>query len=77
MTAPIRFLVCAPHHYEVDYVINPWMEGNIHKSSKDTAVEQWQALYQIISEKAAVDLVKPPIRLARYGIHSQCRVGFG
>ena len=59
MTAPIRFLMCAPHHYEVDYVINPWMEGNIHKSSKDNAVEQWQALYQIISEKAAVDLVKP------------------
>ncbi len=59
MTAPIRFLMCAPHHYDVDYVINPWMEGNIHKSSKDNAVEQWQALYQSISEKAAVDLVKP------------------
>lgn len=59
MTALIRFLMCAPHHYEVDYVINPWMEGNIHKSSKDNAVDQWRALYQIISEKAAVDLVKP------------------
>ena len=59
MTAPIRFLMCAPHHYDVDYVINPWMEGNIHKSSKDHAVEQWQELYQIIAEKAEVDLVKP------------------
>ncbi|MDJ0706780.1 MAG: TIGR00300 family protein [Leptolyngbyaceae cyanobacterium MO_188.B28] len=59
MTASIRFLMCAPSHYDVDYVINPWMEGNIHKSSKDNAVEQWQALYQIMSETAAVDLVKP------------------
>ncbi|MFE4108087.1 bifunctional arginine dihydrolase/ornithine cyclodeaminase [Almyronema epifaneia] len=59
MTAPIRFLMCAPHHYDVDYVINPWMEGNVHKSSKDTAAEQWQGLYQIIAEHATVDLVKP------------------
>lgn len=55
----IRFLMCAPHHYEVDYVINPWMEGNIHKSSRDRAAEQWQGLYEIISQHAAVDLVKP------------------
>jgi lysine-ketoglutarate reductase/saccharopine dehydrogenase-like protein (TIGR00300 family) len=59
MSASIRFLMCSPHHYEVDYVINPWMEGNIHKSSRDRAVEQWQGLYQLISEHAAVDLVKP------------------
>ncbi|MEO1125392.1 MAG: TIGR00300 family protein [Cyanobacteria bacterium J06639_16] len=59
MTAQLRFLMCAPHHYDVDYVINPWMEGNIHKSSKDNAAEQWQQLYQIVAEHAAVDLVKP------------------
>lgn len=59
MTAPIRFLMCSPHHYEVDYVINPWMEGNIHRSSRDLAEEQWQGLYQIISSHAQVDLIKP------------------
>ena len=59
MTAPIRFLMCSPHHYEVDYVINPWMEGNIHRSSKALAEEQWQQLYQIIANHAPVDLVKP------------------
>jgi lysine-ketoglutarate reductase/saccharopine dehydrogenase-like protein (TIGR00300 family) len=59
MTSSIRFLMCSPHHYDVDYVINPWMEGNIHKSSRDRAQEQWQKLYQIISEHATVDLVKP------------------
>ena len=59
MTAPIRFLMCSPHHYEVDYVINPWMEGNIHRSSRDMAEQQWQGLYQLISAHANVELVKP------------------
>ncbi|MBW4556965.1 MAG: TIGR00300 family protein [Trichormus sp. ATA11-4-KO1] len=61
MTSLIRFLMCAPDHYDVDYVINPWMEGNIHKSSRDRAVEQWQKLYQILKKHAIVDLVPPQI----------------
>ncbi len=59
MTDPIRFLMCAPDHYDVDYVINPWMEGNIHKSSRALAVEQWEKLYYLIKEHAIVELVKP------------------
>jgi lysine-ketoglutarate reductase/saccharopine dehydrogenase-like protein (TIGR00300 family) len=51
--------MCPPDHYDVDYVINPWMEGNIHKSSRDRAVEQWQGLYQILKEHAIVNLVTP------------------
>jgi lysine-ketoglutarate reductase/saccharopine dehydrogenase-like protein (TIGR00300 family) len=59
MTEPIRFLMCPPDHYDVDYVINPWMEGNIHKSSRDRAVEQWQKLYHTLKDHAIVDLVAP------------------
>jgi lysine-ketoglutarate reductase/saccharopine dehydrogenase-like protein (TIGR00300 family) len=59
MTSQIRFLMCAPDHYDVDYVINPWMEGNVHKSSRDRATEQWQGLFQILKDHAIVDLVKP------------------
>ncbi|MBD2525266.1 TIGR00300 family protein [Nostoc sp. FACHB-133] len=59
MTPRIRFLMCPPDHYDVDYVINPWMEGNIHKSSRDRAVEQWQGLHQILKQHAIVDLVPP------------------
>ena len=55
----IRILMCAPDHYDVDYVINPWMEGNIHKSSRDRAVEQWRGLYQVLKSQATVDLVTP------------------
>ncbi|WP_016949811.1 TIGR00300 family protein [Anabaena sp. PCC 7108] len=59
MVSQIRFLMCAPDHYDVDYVINPWMEGNIHKSSRDRAVEQWNKLYNVIKNHAIVDLVAP------------------
>ncbi|PSB35535.1 bifunctional arginine dihydrolase/ornithine cyclodeaminase [Chlorogloea sp. CCALA 695] len=59
MTSEIQFLMCAPDHYDVDYVINPWMEGNIHKSSRDRAVEQWEKLHHVLAGNAIVDLVKP------------------
>jgi lysine-ketoglutarate reductase/saccharopine dehydrogenase-like protein (TIGR00300 family) len=59
MTDSIRFLMCPPDHYDVDYVINPWMEGNIHKSSRDRAVEQWQKLHYILKDRTLVDLVEP------------------
>ncbi|MBD2608638.1 TIGR00300 family protein [Scytonema hofmannii FACHB-248] len=59
MDSRIRFLMCAPDHYDVDYVINPWMEGNIHKSSRDRAVQQWQKLHLLLKEHAIVDLVTP------------------
>jgi lysine-ketoglutarate reductase/saccharopine dehydrogenase-like protein (TIGR00300 family) len=59
MTSPISFLMCPPDHYDVDYVINPWMEGNIHKSSRDRAVDQWQKLHKVLKEHAIVDLVPP------------------
>jgi lysine-ketoglutarate reductase/saccharopine dehydrogenase-like protein (TIGR00300 family) len=59
MTDTVRILMCAPHHYDVDYVINPWMEGNIHRSSRDDAQAQWNKLYQVLKTYAAVDLVEP------------------
>ncbi|MGI0493264.1 TIGR00300 family protein [Alkalinema pantanalense CENA528] len=59
MTQPVRILMCAPHHYDVDYVINPWMEGNVHRSSRDLAEEQWNQLYQVLKNYATVDLVPP------------------
>jgi lysine-ketoglutarate reductase/saccharopine dehydrogenase-like protein (TIGR00300 family) len=59
MTDSVRILMCAPHHYDVDYVINPWMEGNIHRSSRDDAQAQWDKLYQVLKTYATVDLVEP------------------
>jgi lysine-ketoglutarate reductase/saccharopine dehydrogenase-like protein (TIGR00300 family) len=59
MSDAVRILMCAPHHYEVDYAINPWMEGNIHRSSRDRAELQWDKLYQILKTYATIDLVEP------------------
>jgi lysine-ketoglutarate reductase/saccharopine dehydrogenase-like protein (TIGR00300 family) len=59
MTDTLQILMCAPDHYDVDYVINPWMEGNIHRSSREQATAQWGQLYQVLQKYAQVDLVAP------------------
>jgi lysine-ketoglutarate reductase/saccharopine dehydrogenase-like protein (TIGR00300 family) len=59
MTSPIRFLMCPPDFYDVDYVINPWMEGNVHRASRERAMAQWQQLFQILHDRAQVDLIRP------------------
>lgn len=53
------FLMCKPTLYEVSYVINPWMAGNIHTSSRSKAKEQWKDLYSNISQIAEVSLIDP------------------
>ena len=54
-----RFLMCPPRHYEVDYIINPWMEGNVHRACRDQALLQWQTLHDVLAERAAIDLLEP------------------
>jgi lysine-ketoglutarate reductase/saccharopine dehydrogenase-like protein (TIGR00300 family) len=49
--------MCPPDHYEVDYVINPWMEGNIHKSSREAAASQWEALCSLLEKEAQVERI--------------------
>src|SRR3954471_16641452 len=57
MSDSIRFLMCRPDHFEVQYVINPWMEGNINKSDPKAAAAQWEALLALVRENAAVEQV--------------------
>jgi lysine-ketoglutarate reductase/saccharopine dehydrogenase-like protein (TIGR00300 family) len=59
MSSKTRFLMCPPDAYEVDYVINPWMEGNIHRSSREAATGQWQALYRQLKNDAGVEEITP------------------
>ncbi len=54
-----KILMCNPSHYDVSYVINPWMEGNLSKSKKEAAKNQWENLYKIISQLAEVSLLEP------------------
>ncbi|GAB4210382.1 MAG: TIGR00300 family protein [Synechococcales cyanobacterium] len=59
MPEKITYLMCPPEFYDVDYVINPWMEGNVHRSTKAIAQEQWHALHSLLSTHADVKLVPP------------------
>jgi N-dimethylarginine dimethylaminohydrolase len=52
-----RFLMCAPDHFEVAYVINPWMEGNVARGSGKTALRQWNALAKLIGKHAQVERI--------------------
>lgn len=51
--------MCRPDFYQVDYVINVWMEGNVDRSSHERAAEQWRGLERILREHADVELVDP------------------
>jgi len=53
------FLMCAPDLYDVRYVINPWMEGNVNRSCRQTAMSQWEELHCALAELAQVELVEP------------------
>lgn len=54
-----QILMCKPSFFDVNYVINPWMEGNLSKAKQDAAKAQWENLYQIISSFAEVKLIEP------------------
>ena len=50
--------MCPPVWYDVDYVINPWMAGNLHRPSRDRAFAQWRALYQSLRNFADVRVLQ-------------------
>lgn len=53
------FLMCSPEWYEIGYVINPWMAGNLHRPSRDSAFRQWKGLYGALQQIADVRLLHP------------------
>ena len=63
MDKSIELLMCAPDHFGIRYVINPWMEGNINRAVAETAVAQWQNLHRVLSEHARVHLIRPQAAL--------------
>ncbi|XAL99136.1 TIGR00300 family protein [Phycisphaeraceae bacterium D3-23] len=57
-TTKPRVLMCPPDHFGVEYVINPWMEGQIGRVDVDVAQAQWQRLHDTLAEFADVELVR-------------------
>lgn len=53
------YLMCPPEWYGVDYVLNPWMAGNVHRSSRDLAFAQWKSFHNVLRSVADVRLLHP------------------
>jgi ornithine--oxo-acid transaminase len=53
------FLLCPPEWFGVDYVLNPWMAGNVNRSSRDLAFAQWRSLHNMLRSVADVRLLHP------------------
>jgi len=51
--------MCPPDFFTVDYVINPWMDGNEGHMDRSLAGDQWQGLREAISEVAEVVTMEP------------------
>ncbi|MCX7899116.1 MAG: arginine deiminase-related protein [Methylocystis sp.] len=54
-----RLLMCAPDFFGVDYVINPWMEGQIGRTATTLARAQWENLRRQLQRVATLDFVAP------------------
>jgi N-dimethylarginine dimethylaminohydrolase len=50
-----RILMCEPDFFEVSYVINPWMKGNIAHADRALAKRQWMRLAERLSKVATVE----------------------
>ena len=53
------FLMCPPTFFQCDYVINPWMNGNVGNVDASLASIQWQALHDVLSDLANISLIEP------------------
>jgi ornithine--oxo-acid transaminase len=53
------FLMCPPEWFGVDYVLNPWMAGNVNRSSRDLAFAQWKGFHNVLRSVADVRLLHP------------------
>ena len=59
MAASLYFLMCKPTFFGVSYVINPWMQGNIDRTSLERATKQWRDLLYAVATRAHVELIEP------------------
>ena len=53
------FLMCPPEYFNVAYIINPWMHGNLRKIDIAVAKQQWRSLYDLVTDHGTVRLVLP------------------
>ena len=52
-------LMCAPDFFDVNYVINPWMQNQIGKVDHALATQQWKRLHDALAQYATIALMPP------------------
>src|SRR5437764_12805067 len=52
-----RFLMCPPHHFGVEYVINPWMQDQVNAADQELASRQWTQFHALMTNYADVALM--------------------
>lgn len=52
-------LMCAPDHFGVDYVINPWMENQVGQAALPRAQAQWENLRRNLAAHSDIAFVAP------------------
>lgn len=59
--APARgaILMCAPDHFGVDYIINPWMENQVGQATLSRAKAQWDNLRRRLAAHSDIAFVAP------------------
>ena len=53
----MKFLMCVPDFFGVNYVINPWMKNQVGRVNHKLAMEQWINLRKIVARLAEVKLI--------------------
>ncbi len=56
---PSPILMCPPTYFGVQYVINPWMAGNVGVADQHKAQCQWDTLHAMLSRHTTVEIVNP------------------
>src|SRR5665213_2451166 len=66
-------LMCPPKYFDIEYEINPWMHRS-DQPSGETAVKQWQKLYEIYTQKLgwSVELIDPVKGLPDMAFATDC-----
>lgn len=55
----MRILVCRPDYFDVRYVINPWMSGQIGRVVRSRALAQWSGLMERLAGLAELVEIAP------------------
>ena len=58
MSSTSWYLMCRPTYFDICYVINPWMEGNLHALNCNETFRQWQQLYDVVTNHCEVELLE-------------------